>query len=327
MSKILSRYTDICKYQDLISTKSLFFARTTILEDEHEGSLNMVPLKDIIYESTGDMEKNTRINSQKEIKKWIKKWINHFEPLLHEKFVNNFTFVNCWHRNRKESSLMWNNYSKKGIMIQTTITDLENIVKNINSKEQNKLLPNINNHKKYKFVAESRNIIYPHRNELNPRKMKGKFDIVGLDRFFHKQPEYKDEKEYRVIIQIQMDREERSRIKYHKIPSINLKKTTETINKIFENISEICQKMENKYNNYTEELNKYIDENGIRYPIDPQFFIENIITSPFSDNSIINTIEEENRKNKLDIRPKISQIKLKRAPVKIGLKGIYEVKI
>jgi hypothetical protein len=90
------RYMDLFKFEDLLSTKSLFFSRIDNFGDLFEG------------------RSSDKFHS------------------IFEKYKK-YTCANCWNQNDYESNLMWESYIKedqeKGIAIQSSISKLRNCFK------------------------------------------------------------------------------------------------------------------------------------------------------------------------------------------------------
>ncbi len=99
--KILMRYIDLVKFEDMLNTSSLFFCRADKFSDPFEGS---IPKKE--YE-------------------WRSKEGHQGFDTLHIK-LKKFTLINCWQINKNESDAMWRLYLKtnEGVAIQTTTKKL-----------------------------------------------------------------------------------------------------------------------------------------------------------------------------------------------------------
>jgi len=88
------RYLDLKKLLSIIVDESLYFCKTSLLEDSMEGC-------SAIHNGTN---------------------LRHLQNMH-----RNISFVNCWHSNNSESQLMWKVYSSQGegICIQSTISRLK----------------------------------------------------------------------------------------------------------------------------------------------------------------------------------------------------------
>ncbi|SJN51604.1 hypothetical protein FM120_31505 [Sphingobacterium faecium PCAi_F2.5] len=105
---IVWKYMDLFKFLDLISTKKLFMLKNTEFIDKRDGKDN----------NTIDSYKE---NSNPQLHRFLEK--NYESNIDLNDRVRGITFVNCWHINEYESSVMWDSYSNSngGIAIRTTI--------------------------------------------------------------------------------------------------------------------------------------------------------------------------------------------------------------
>ena len=106
---ILWRYLSFEKFANLLSKKSLYFARTDTFEDPYEGSVPP-PLREI-YKQETDRLGNAGGRAVRELWKNWRKWV----------------MCCCWHRNKRESMAMWGRYDlhNSGIVIKTTMQRLK----------------------------------------------------------------------------------------------------------------------------------------------------------------------------------------------------------
>ncbi len=104
----LWRYLSFEKFVNLLSEKSLYFARADKFDDKFEG--HVPPLIEEYYEK--ETKRFGTDGSQAVIKLWHKwrKWV----------------MCSCWHRGKQESMGMWGRYDlhNSGIAIKTTIRGL-----------------------------------------------------------------------------------------------------------------------------------------------------------------------------------------------------------
>ena len=200
----LTRYMSIGKYYDLLSTGTLFFPRYTNLGDPYEGSLGHIPTDKLIEKQTARLGRITAKPLQPET--LAREFLETFEPLLYHNFLREFTFVSCWHQSDIESMPMWKMYAADdGVMIKSDLSALETSL-GINAEgyqnsdvfqEKHGIDPSDN----YEVSIEAGNVKYISRgNYIEP---------VGSDRYFHKQLEYADERELRVILQLHLGPEQR----------------------------------------------------------------------------------------------------------------------
>lgn len=199
----LTRYMSIGKYYDLLATGTVFFPHYNNLGDPYEGSLGHIPTDELIEKQTERLKRIAAMRQQP--KTLAREFLETFEPLLYYNFLREFTFVNCWHQSETESMPMWKMYAEKGIMIKSDLSSLKNSlgVEANGYQHSNVFQENhgIDPSDGYEIFIETDNVKYISRgNYIEP---------VGSDRYFHKQLEYADEKELRVILQIRLGPEQR----------------------------------------------------------------------------------------------------------------------
>lgn len=95
---VLWRYMPLEKFLYLIRERKLYFCRLDAFEDKHEGRLSLLDKKIFHYNETSAAY-------------WERETKRHF--------------ANCWIQSPHELNLMWNNYGKGGIAIQTTVKSLK----------------------------------------------------------------------------------------------------------------------------------------------------------------------------------------------------------
>lgn len=105
---IIWKYMDLFKFLDLISTNKLFMLKITEFIDKSDG-------KDHNTIESFKEKSNPRVHISLEENYELIKKVNDQ--------VRGLTFVNCWHINDYESSVMWDSYSNSngGVAIKTTI--------------------------------------------------------------------------------------------------------------------------------------------------------------------------------------------------------------
>ena len=93
--QILWRYMDLSKFISLLSTKSLWLAKSNTFKDQQEGKFPSVMQQelDAIYETFGE-DKNSKIQNAKDFKR----------------FLCSNAFISCWHKNAEENMVMWEIY-------------------------------------------------------------------------------------------------------------------------------------------------------------------------------------------------------------------------
>ena len=116
------RYMDLAKFLSLISSKSLFFARSDKLGDPFEGSLTGKSLEALA-------KFDDEIASQPDFKGWQHGKASE-QLRMAARQSRSQTFINCWHMNSHESAAMWSLYglSNQGIAIRSTYRKLRDIL-------------------------------------------------------------------------------------------------------------------------------------------------------------------------------------------------------
>ena len=117
--QLLWRYMDLSKYISLLSTESLWLARSDTFKDQQEGKLPLLMEKelDVIYKKF-ESNKDEKINSAEDFKNAL----------------CSGAYINCWHKNADESMIMWEIYGQDTnlIAVQTTVKSLKSSIgKNI----------------------------------------------------------------------------------------------------------------------------------------------------------------------------------------------------
>ncbi|MGD0711588.1 MAG: hypothetical protein ABR968_10475 [Bacteroidales bacterium] len=126
------KYLDITKFISLLQRKSLFFCRLDKLEDQFEGTTAKAnfDLRVKWHQKMRDIGFFTVPMPDDEI---IKTVIKQYE---FEKMLKSINCVNCWNKKDDESAALWKIYSDfgKGIMIKSSITQLENSLKDVDEQ-------------------------------------------------------------------------------------------------------------------------------------------------------------------------------------------------
>ena len=275
----LSRYMDIEKYKDLLSTKTLYFPRYDQFEDKLEGSmLDYVNPDKLAYQSAQGLR---RIDGTAQDEKIIARTVlETVEPVLYENFLQNFTFVSCWHRGVKESSLMWKTYAEKdkqkGIMIKSDLSSLESSLRG--NPNNPRLVDTIfqtlgaNPSDRYRISINFGKVKYqPLGNEIN---------IIGLDRYLCKQKPYADEREFRVVVQIQLSPVQRPNLSYL-LNNTNVSVWDEK--KMSDLIIQIWDKMKQSYKTQSSVLTGLLSNSHVRRPVDITSLIKEVVINPYGN--------------------------------------------
>ena len=106
---------DIAKFLSLLSKKELWLARPNTFKDKREGIFHpaMKIELDKIYK---------HIKQKKELPSDIKNSDDY------QLYLNNNSYINCWHKNTYENMVMWAmyGYTENSIAIKTTVEKLKN---------------------------------------------------------------------------------------------------------------------------------------------------------------------------------------------------------
>lgn len=160
MAEVLWRYMDLAKFEDLIITSKIYFARGDQFQDSFEGRF-----------SPGN-EFGNSLSDQALQSRYPKIQVKGNEDAveLHRKCC----FVSCWHRNTKEERAMWNQYTKssESVVITTSVKSLDQFLPNSITKSPVK-----------------------YHEEQSPRTQ---FDWNAL--FFYKPSTYAYEQEFRMLL-------------------------------------------------------------------------------------------------------------------------------
>jgi len=128
--QILWRYMDLSKFISLLSTKTLWLAKSSTFKDQQEGKFPsaMQNELDAIYKTFGE-DKRSEIKTAHDFKR----------------FLCNNAFISCWHKNIEENMVMWEIYGQDTnlVAIQTTVASLKESIKNAKIKGINFILKEI----------------------------------------------------------------------------------------------------------------------------------------------------------------------------------------
>ena len=346
----LTRYMSIGKYYNLLSTGTLFFPHYNNLGDPYEGSLGHIARDKLIEKQTKRLGRITAMPLQRET--LAREFLETFEPLLYHDFLRDFTFVNCWHQSDMESMPMWKMYAERGVMIKSDLSSLESSL-GIDAEGYQHSDVFQGNHgidpsNGYEIFVETGNVKYISRgNYIEP---------VGSDRYFHKQLEYADERELRVILQLHLGPELRfnfphmfdntnsssqnitnveniivqSNFQIHLEPeqSFDFPYILSNINTSPENITDmenlIRQFWENaklSYETHASILNEGLSKSGVRCPVDTNSLIREVVINPFNnEDSEVLKIELINQRFGIEAEVKKSIIEVEPAVTKFSVR-------
>ena len=315
----LTRYMNKKKYEDLLSTETLFFPRYDNLGDPYEGCLGHIPTNKLIEKQTKRLKRIGGMPQQP--KTLAREFLETFEPLLYHNFLRDFTFVSCWHQSEVESMPMWKMYAEKGIMIKSDLSSLKNSL-GINAEgyqhsnvfqENNGIDPSDG----YGIFIEIDNVKYISRgNYIEP---------VGSDRYFHKQLEYADERELRVILQLHLGPDQRFNLPYI---FDNTNFSPQNITKVENLIPQTWRNIKLSYEKHASILNESLSGNGVRCPVDINSLIKEVVVSPFNNtDSEVLEVESLNQEFGMEAKVKKSVIEIKPVVTEFSARLSKEVTI
>ena len=297
---------DIEKYRDLLSTKTLYFPRYDQFKDKLEGSMQDYVLPDKLAYQLAQGLRGMDGTAQDE-KIIARTALETVEPALYENFLQNFTFVNCWHRGVKESSLMWKTYAEKdkqrGIMIKSDLSSLESSLReNPNNPRPVDTISQTlgaDSSDGYKISINFGKVKYlPLGNEIN---------IIGLDRYFCKQKPYADEREFRVVVQVQLSPVQRPNLSYL-LHNTNVSVWDEK--KMSDLIIEIWDKVKQSYKTQSSVLTGLLSNSHVRWAVDVTSLIKEVVINPYGNvDSDMREIQALNNEFGLSAPVKQSRIK------------------
>ena len=308
----LTRYMNMKKYKDLLSTETLFFPRYDNLGDPYEGSLGHIPIDQLIKEQTKRWGRITTMPLQP--KTLAREFLETFEPLLYHDFLRDFTFVSCWHQSETESMPMWKMYAESGIMIKSDLSSLKSSLgidaedyQHSDVFQENYGVDPLDG---YEVFIETGNVEYISRgNYIEP---------VGSTRYFHKQLEYADERELRVILQLHFGSQQRSNLPYI-FDSTNF--SSHDLTRVESLILQVWKNIKLSYEKHALILNDSLPECGVRCPVDINSLIKEVIVSPFnSKDSEVSKIESLNHEFGVEAEVKKSVIEIAPAITKFSVR-------
>lgn len=161
------RYINFTKLVSMLSTGSLYFARSDKLDDPFEGSYpkTNVILRQLVPEELTEADRDRQLKIGLAVGRLTEDYRKHVA-------------VNCWHMNEHESAAMWKLYldSDEGVAVQSTFTKLKGSF----VCEENVFVGAV------KYIDYERDHIGGHINLLSP--------------FMHKRISFSHEREVRAMV-------------------------------------------------------------------------------------------------------------------------------
>ena len=271
----LWRYMSFAKFMDLLKN-GLFFSKASLFNDPAEGHIPPKNVKEIL-------EIGEKIN-EKYHPKWEGDTLHGSTPPFHSGIdtngVSRQTLCSCWYSQPNQSVNMWERYGSEGVAIKTT---LEGVKKGVEG------------YGKYFRIGKIDYIDYDNAVDFNLNikweNNKPHYDPnFNYKRFLHKQKEYQDENEVRLMILAE----------YHfQLLSCHINRS-EALTIPFK----INQKWKNNWSCLE------IPTNGIHLPITPEILIEKVFVSNKAEPYMIDLIEQQFDNMGIQPRPKVEQSKL-----------------
>ena len=279
----LARYMSVQRYKDLLSTRTLFFPRYDNLGDEYEGSLSYVDPRKLENELIDQL-----LPGNVPLKTVAQNVIESLEPMLYHSFLKTFTFASCWHKSSVESSLMWQVYAKKGIMIKSNLSSLKTSLginadryKHTDEFWQQYNMDSLDGYEIFVEVGEVKYVPLGHE-----------IKAIGTDRYFHKQKAYVDEKEVRFLLQLRLGQQQRF------VPISHLSNVPAPHNAVEVDclILDFAERIKNFHAKHDSILNGKLSECGLRCPVNTNTLIKEIVVSPSLGDSIVSEVKSLNHK-------------------------------
>ena len=199
---------------------------------------------------------------------------------------------------------MWKMYAERGTMIKSDLSSLKSSL-GISDKGYQYARVFQENHgidpaDGYEILIETENVKYISRgNYIEP---------VGSDRYFHKQLEYADEKELRVILQLHLGPQQRFNSP-HMFDNTNFR--PQNITRADNLILQFWRDAKLSYGKHASVLNDGLVGRGVRCLVDINFLIKEVVVSPFNNtNAKLLEIESLNREFGIEAKVKKSVIEI-----------------
>ena len=272
----LWRYMSFAKLMDLLD-KGLFFAKASLFNDPAEGQIPPKNVQDLL-------EIGNKINKNYN-PVWKGNIVHGSTPPFHSgvdtDVVSRNTLCSCWYLQPNQSVSMWDRYGSEGIAIKTTVKRIKEGIKGFGEHFRiGKVC--------YIDYSDSVDFKLNIRWENNQPYYDSNFNYR---RFLHKQREYEDENEVRLIVLAE----------YLKDVLLYYLKRSEAQN--------IPLSINNdKWKNTWGSME--IPVSGIHLPIDPEILIESVFVSNKAEPFVKRLIEKEFRNMNLLCKPKIEESKL-----------------
>lgn len=192
LNTTLWRYMNLRKFESLIQRQCIFFPKSTVLDDQFEGSVSKI----------------NRTVYQKEYGKFPTKGKEIIDTI---KQVNQetkyYTFISCWHKNEYETEFMWKLFAEKekGIAIKTNLNNLKSSIINTNLNNLRSVTMTTELHNPRAITIE--NDIFIHQDMYIGNVNYVDYDASFIPNYYPQSPfiykwkSFEHEKEFRIIYQ------------------------------------------------------------------------------------------------------------------------------
>ena len=168
---------------------------------------------------------------------------------------------------------MWKTYAEKdkksGIMIKSDLSSLKN-----------SLRENLNDPRSIDTISQAldtdpsgRYKIFMKFDKVKNLPLGNEINIIGLDRYFCKQKPYADEKEFRIVVQIQLSSRKKPNLSYL-LDNTNVSVWSEK--KMSDLIIEIWDKVKQSYETQSSVLTGRLSNTYVRCPVDITSLIKEV---------------------------------------------------
>ena len=271
----LWRYMSFAKFMDVLKN-GLFFSKASLFNDPAEGHIPPKNVKEILA-----IGKKINENYHP---KWEGDRIHGSTPPFHSGIdtngISHKTLCSCWYSQPDQSVSMWERYGSEGVAIKTTLKRVKK---------------GVEGYGKYFRIGKIKYIDYDNTVDFNLNirweNNQPHYDHnFNYRRFLHKQKEYQDENEVRLMILAE----------YHNHLLFRSMNRSET--------RTIPFKIDQKWKNNWACLE--IPTNGIHLSITPGILIERVFVSNKAEPYMTDLIEQQFDDMGIQPRPKVEQSKL-----------------
>ena len=282
----LARYMSLNRYEDLIKSNSLFFPRYDNLGDMYEGSLGHVNPDELSKEFISLMTKSELRN---DYKSKIQEVLEKAGKIHYHTYLKEFTYASCWHQYTGESSFMWKMYAQdKGVMV---ITDLSSLKGSLGINE-NTYQPSDRFWNQYDQTLPNNHGIGVRVGKIKYVSKEDAKKIIGTDRYFHKQKAYKEEKEWRILLQLRLKEDLRFDVlrRLDNIPYIRNDREADEL------MVNVWNEIKHHYTEHSVKLINKLPTYGVQCSVDVNMLIKEVIVETHFDASVFLKVKSLNKK-------------------------------